>query len=107
MKTIKELTKLNTGKELNINYPIRLYDKAGRQVYCEDSEGDWQKWVYEDGYEVYFENSKGFWSRRECEDGVEVYYEDSDGCIEDNREPVDMTIAEVRKELGKNIRIVG
>jgi len=147
MTTISEATKFNNGKDPNIEYPIRLYDedgneiyyensggfwckseyKDGNQVYREDSNGYWWKSEYEDGNEIYcedstgfwcrreydddkeayYENSNGFWSRREYEDGVEVYYENSDGCIEDNREPVDMTIAEVRKELGKNIRIVG
>ena len=107
MNTIKESTKFNNGKDPNIEYPIRLYDEDGNEIYYETSDGFWCKSEYKDGNQVYFEDSEGYWWKREYKDGKEVYYENSDGCIIGRREHVDMTIAEVRKELGKNIRIVG
>jgi len=108
MNTIKESTKFNNGKDPNIEYPIRLYDedgneiyyetsdgfwckseyKDGHEVYVEKSDGYWWKCEYEDGNQVYFEDSSGFWWKSEYKGGKEVYYEDSEGCIEDNREPV-------------------
>jgi len=123
--TIKEITKLSNGKELDIKYPIRLCDKDGNETYYEDSDGYWQKCEYDDGKEVYFENSDGYWWNREYKDGKvvyheesndhwwkreyeggkEVYFEDSTGYISDNREPVDMTLEEVCKLAGKKVRI--
>ena len=85
MNTIRELIKLSTGKELDIEYPIRLYDRDGNVVYHEDTNGFWSKREYKDGLEVYFENSNGYWLKREYEDGREVYYENSRGYTEDNR----------------------
>jgi len=123
---IRELAKLSTGEELDIEYPIRLRDKDGNEVYYERSDGCWSRSKYEDGREVLYEDSSGFWYKREYKDGNVVYDEDSNGCwhkmeykdgkrvyledsfgrIIDHREPVDMTMAEVCKELGRNIRIV-
>ena len=57
---------MTTLKGLNIEYPIRLYNANGNQI----------------------------------------YYEDSDGNIKDKREPEDMTMAEIIKKLGRNIRII-
>jgi len=126
MNTIKELTKLSNGKELDIDNPIYLYDEDGNQVYFEDSDGFWWKSEYEDGNPVYYEDSTGYWSRREYKEDREVYREDStgywrkreydedrevycensNGCIKDNRKTVDMTMAEVCKLLGKKVRII-
>jgi len=104
---IKELTKLSNGKELGIEYPLRLYDKDGNEVYYEDYYGYWWKRDYKDGEVVYFEESDGRWWKYEHDKGGNaVYYEDSDGYIEDNREPVDMTLDEVCKLAGRNVRIV-
>ena len=126
MNTIKELTKLSNGKELDIKYPIELFDKDGNKVYYENSTGYWWKCEYQEGTAVYYENGfwwkdeldkdgnkvysegkTGFWEKREYRDGIQVYYEDSNGYIVDNRKPVDMTMEEVCKELGRNVRIVG
>jgi len=106
METIKELTKLSNGKELDIVYPIRLYDKDCNEAYFESSNGDWYKIEYKDGNDVYFENSNGYWYKSEYEEGNEVYFEDSSGYIDDNREPVNMTIEEVCKLAGRKVRIV-
>ena len=103
---IKELTKLSNGKELDIEYPIKLYDKDGKQVYFEDSDGYCWKREYDDGKQVYFEASNGYWWKYEYKDGKHVYFENSNGDIIDNREPVDMTMEDVCKLAGRNVRIV-
>jgi len=127
MNTIRELTKLSNGKELDIEFPITLfnkdghivyyeyedrywqkreYKKEGDQMYLEDSLGFWSKCKYKDGKQVYYEDSDGLWWTREYEGDKEIYFENSDGDIIDYREPVDMTMEEIIKELGKNIRII-
>jgi len=126
MKTIKELTRLSNGKELGIQYPIKLYDQDGNTVYCESFDGYWYKSEYKDGKEVCHETSTGYWCRSEYQDGKEVYYgdstgywwkreyqggemvyfENSNGDIEDSRKSVDMTVEEVCKLVGKKVRIV-
>jgi len=85
MNTVKELKKLRNGKELDIRYPIRLYDNDGREVYYEDSTGYWRKSKYKEGKQVYFEGSDGYWYKSEYKDGKQVYYENADGYIDDNR----------------------
>jgi len=92
MNTISEATKLSTGKELNIKYPIELYDKDGNQVYHENSDGHWWKWLYKDGKMVYYEDFYGYWEKIEHKDdtvyfknsyGQEEYYESYTDYIED------------------------
>ena len=106
MGTIKEITKLSNGKELDIKYPVRLYDKGGNEVYYEDSDGHWWKLEYKDGNAVYYEDSNGEWRKCEYQGGKVVYFEDSRGYIEDNREPVGMTMEEVCRLAGRKVRIV-
>ena len=127
MKTIRELTKLNGGKELDIAYPVQLYNKDGERAYFEDSNGCWEKlewkdgdivrfensegyWYkndYKDGKLTYFEDSNGYWEKYEYDrDGKQVYYESSSGYIIDNRETVDLTMEEVCRMAGKKVRIV-
>ena len=89
METIRELTKLSTGKELDIEYPIRLYNNDGDMTYYEDAYGYWQKRVWQDGKEAYFETEAGYWCRSEYQGGERVYFEDSTGYIKDNREPAE------------------
>ena len=106
--SLTEFLKLSNGKELDIKYPIQLFDKDGNRVYYEDSKGYWGKREYKDGKEVYFENSKGNWSKKEYKDGKEVFFENSSG---DKRgtplqETVEMTLSEVCKVVGKNVKIV-
>jgi len=107
MNTVRELTKLSNGEELDIEYPIRLYDKDGNEVYyesayqnnywwkrvyqdgfiiySEESDGNWFKCEYKDGKQVYHENSKGEWYKQEWSGNEKVYYENLDGVIIDRR----------------------
>jgi len=60
MKNIRELTRLSNGKELDIKYPVYLYDNDGNKVYCEVYTGYYEKCVYKDNKVVYFEDSTGY-----------------------------------------------
>lgn len=55
------------AQQLNIkDFPFRIKDKNGN--------------------EIYYKNSEGFWGKREYDkNGKETYYEDSYGTIVDNR----------------------
>ena len=94
----------DTYKELGIafDFPIEIKDAKGNQTYCEESDGDWCRYEYDDkGNVTYCEDSEGYWKKWEhdakgnityCEDnegywnkheyddkGNETYYEDSEG----------------------------
>jgi len=61
------------------------YDEQGYQIYHEDNYGNWERREY-NGNEFYLENHRGYWQRSIYDDlGNEIYYEDSDGGFEDNR----------------------
>ena len=85
------------GIELKGTYKTRyystsfaVYDGKGNAIYCEDSDGYWEK--------SYFENSNGYWERS--------YFENSNGKIIDKRVK-ELTIEEVEKLLGYKIKIKG
>ena len=63
------------------------YDSNGNEIYFEDSNGVWWKSKYDsNGNEIYFEDSNGFWWKREYDsNGNQIYFENSGGYIEDNR----------------------
>jgi hypothetical protein len=79
MKTIAQ--QLN-AKE----FPFRLYDSNGNEIYYENSNGYWQKREYDSkGNKIYYEHSNGYWEKLEYDsNGNRIYYENSDGIIEDN-----------------------
>jgi len=58
MNTIRELIKFSNDKELDIEFPIRLYDRDGNEIYCEHSGGYWCKGEYKEGKLVYCEFSE-------------------------------------------------
>lgn len=78
--------------EVEAGDPLKLFDNRGNVVYMEDSHGGWIRNEYDS-------NNR------------EVYYEDDNGHIIDNRseksEPaVEMTMAQICEELGKEVKIV-
>ena len=76
------------AQQLNIKeFPFRIKDKSGNQIYCEYSDGFWWKREYDsNGNEIYWENSTGYWCKWEYDsNGNRIYYEDSTGYIVDNR----------------------
>ncbi len=89
------------AKQLNVkDFPFRIKDKNGNQIYFENSNGYWYKREYKDGKEIYFEDSDGDWYKIEYNDFEEVYFEDSDGIIIDNR-------PKERPCVGKKVTIDG
>ena len=108
MKTIAQQLRVT-------DFPFRIKDKGGNQLYFENSDGDWTKSEYDSegneiyyetshgywskkkfdskGNEIYFEDSRGFWWKCEYDSvGNRIYYEDSSGLIKDNRPKPDDVI---------------
>ena len=74
------------------NQPVTIgdnyvYDKNGRVIYFEDSNGYLAKREYDtNNNEIYFEKNNGYWEKYEYNsNNNEIYYEDSNGEIRDNR----------------------
>lgn len=98
------------AKQLNIKeFPFRIKNKQGNEIYCEVSNGYWVKREYDsDGNEAYIEDSNGYWYKQEYDsNSKEIYYKDSDGFIVDNRPKLipEYTMEELTKMLGKEFKI--
>jgi len=114
-KTVAQLWKIG-------NFPFKLYDKNGNEIYYESTTGYWKKCECDSNNNIiYYENSSGFWFRREfdsngniiyytdssgfwekCEynlDGHQIYFEDSIGTIRDNRPKVELTLDEIANKF--------
>ena len=77
------------AQQLNVKeFPFKIKDKNGKQIY--------------------FENSRGFWEKREFDqNGKQIYYENSDGYIEDNRPMVvELTIDEIAAKLNIPVELL-
>jgi hypothetical protein len=71
-----------------VKYPIQLFDKNGKEIYWECSEGRWFKKEYDEkGNHIYTENSNGYWCKLKYDKNNKcVYCEDSyQGVTFDNR----------------------
>jgi YD repeat-containing protein len=77
------------------------YNSQGNEIYYEDSAGFWYKSKYDsNGNLIYFEDSAGFWSKTEYDsNGNEIYYENSDGKIEDNRPKTELTLDQIAEKF--------
>ena len=66
---------------------LEIKDKNGKQIYYENSNGDWAKREYDSqGRQIYYEGSNGTWAKREWDSqSNEIYFENSLGEIVDNR----------------------
>jgi len=86
----------------------REYDPNDNEIYFEDSNGFWYKKKYDsNGNDIYYENSKGYWYKNGFDsNGNLVYHETSDGIIEDKRPVKEMTIEEISKLLGYEVKII-
>jgi hypothetical protein len=76
------------AQRLNVKeFPFKIKDKNGNQIYCEYSDGEWWKQEYDsNGNRIYYEDSNGYWYKSESDsNGKEIYYEDSYGDIIDWR----------------------
>ena len=71
-------------KELfrNAEYPIKLYDESGNQIYSEDSTGYWEKREYDSNRNL-------------------IHLENSNGEIIKNRDPkVEITMDQISEKFG-------
>ena len=95
------------AQQLSIkDFPFRIKNKDGKEMYYENSYGWWYKNEYDaHGNQIRFEDSTGWWSKREYDAlGEEIYYETSDGYIEDNRPKiVELTLQQIADKLGINL----
>ena len=76
------------AQQLNIKeFPFRIKDKNGNQIYFENSDGYWSKWEYDsNGNPIYSENSNEYWCKWEYDsNGNQIYFENSNEYIVDNR----------------------
>ena len=78
--TLKKLLK-------NQEFPKKLFDKNGNEIYCEYSNGDWVKKEFDSNNNlIYWEDSDGFWVKREFDsNNNRIYWENSQGIIIDKR----------------------
>jgi hypothetical protein len=115
---------MTIAQQLKIkDFPFKIKDKNGNQIYWEDSNGYWYKLEFDtNGNEIYYEDSNGYWYKLEfdtngneiyyedsngywykCEydtNGNQIYWEDSDGLIKDNRPKiVELTLDEIAAKL--------
>ena len=101
MKTIAE--------QLNVKeFPLKIHDSNGNEIYYEDSNGYWVKREYNSSNNrIYSENSDRYWIKREFDsNNNEVYYENSKGRIRDSRVIPEYTMDELQIMLGKKFKIV-
>lgn len=86
MMKFKNIELNGTYKVVYFDASFAIYDEKGRQIYYENSDGDWAKWEYDD-YGA-------------------TYYEDSDGEIFDKRVK-ELTVKQIEKLLGYKIKVKG
>ena len=107
---LKELLKLSNGKELDVKFPIKLYDSNGNNIYYEDSVDHWCKREFDSNCNfTFYENSDKFWCKSEYDsNGKETYCEDSNGKTSGTKrqEVEELTVADIEKLLNKKIKIV-
>jgi len=73
---------MTIAKQLKIKeFPFRIKDSKGREIYLETSIGYWTKYEYDSkGNRIYYENSDGYWTKSEYDsEGNLIYRENSDG----------------------------
>jgi len=73
---------MTIAQQLKIkDFPFVIKDTNGREIYCENSNGYWEKGEYNtNGKVIYYENSNGFWVKCEYDaNGNCIYFEDSKG----------------------------
>jgi hypothetical protein len=76
------------AQQLNVKeFPFKIKNSQGNQIYYEESNGYWYKREYDSqGNQIYYEESNGYWHKREYDSqGNEIYFENSNGTITDNR----------------------
>jgi len=70
------------AQELNVtDFPFKIKDKNGNEIYHEDSTRSWYKYEYDsNGNKIYYEDSdKDWWKREYDSNGNRIYQENSNG----------------------------
>ncbi len=102
--------KFKDGRKLDVEYPIKLKDSHGNITYNENSDGHWAKYEFDaNGNITYLENSNCFWAKYEYDDDNNLtYLENSDGSMKgtSKHNVVEMTMEEVCKAIGKNVKVI-
>jgi uncharacterized membrane protein len=99
MKTIAQQLKIK-------EFPFKIKDSNGKEIYCENSDGCWSKAEYNsNGNQIYYENSNGYWSKSEYDlNGNRIYCENSNGTIEDLRpKTAELTMDDIAKKFGIDV----
>jgi len=95
------------AQRLNVTeFPFKIEDKDGKEIYYENSRGYWRRREYDsDGNATYYEESNGFWYKYEYDsNGNRIYFEDSNGIIENNR-PTQSCDGKIVQIDGKNYKL--
>jgi len=98
------------AQQLNIkNFPFKINDNSGNEIYYETSRGSWVRREFDSNKNlIYFEDSIGYWEKREYDQhGNEIYVETIDGVIINNRpQPIpEYTMEELTKLIGKEFKL--
>ena len=74
------------AQQLNVTaFPFTIKDADGNEIYCENSNGYWQKWEFD-------------------ANGNQIYFENSYGVITDNRpKQVELTLEQIADKFGINV----
>ena len=85
LEEFNQRTMKTIAQQLNIKeFPFKIKDKNGKEIYHEESAGFWTKREYDsNGNEISYENSAGVWDKYEYDsNGNKIYFEDSSRCWE-------------------------
>ena len=79
---------MTIAQQLKITeFPFRIKDNRGNQIYYESSNRYWWKKEYDsNGNQIYYELSNGYWGKKEYDSNSnQIYFENSKGTIRDKR----------------------
>ena len=85
LNQVKKQKHKNKGDEMTneteIKYPIEVFNKQGKQIYYEVSNGYWAKYEYDtQGNKTHYKDSNGDWANWKYDtQGNPTYYRDSIG----------------------------
>lgn len=96
------------AQQMNVTeFPFRIKDEKGNEIYFETSNGFWVKREYDsNGNRIYGEDSDGNWYKQEYDSrGNIIYFEDSNSIIIDNRPKpvVEFTLEYIAKLAGVSV----
>jgi len=115
IKTFPFIIRDDKGKQIYCETDDGLYVKLeyhinGGLSFKQTWNGDiWTKREYnKNGKIIYYEYSEGYWWKREYdENGIEVYYENSNGYIRDNKPKIlELTLEDIAKQYNIDVNLI-